>query len=72
MHSYVDKNVKCSSYHRKYSSDVPCYLHNKPRAFVKPCMEKLQLGSKIDNALILKSEEGRYIVKNSIWKFLCC
>ena len=39
--TYVDLNTKCSEGYRHYSSDVPKYLHNKPRLFVNHCRQRI-------------------------------
>lgn len=36
---YIETNIKQSSMYRKYGSDVPKYLHNRPSHFLKHCMK---------------------------------
>ena len=38
---YVELNTRCSEGYRRYSSDVPKYLHNKPRPFVNHCRQRI-------------------------------
>ena len=38
---YVELNTRCSEGYRRYSSDVPKYLHNKPRPFVNHCRQHI-------------------------------
>ena len=38
---YVELNTRCSEGYRRYSSDVPKYLHNKPRPFVNYCRQRI-------------------------------
>ena len=37
----MELNTRCSEGYRRYSSDVPKYLHNKPRPFVNHCRQRI-------------------------------
>lgn len=37
---YVRQNVLARANYRKYSTDVPLFLHNRPRLFVEHCMKR--------------------------------
>ena len=32
---YVDANTRCSSLYQRYSEDLPNFIHDKPKTFVK-------------------------------------
>lgn len=38
---YVELNTRCSEGYRRDSSDVPKYLHNKPRPLVNHCRQRI-------------------------------
>lgn len=40
---YIKDNALCGKYGRVYSDDLPNFLQNRPPAFVKHCMEKMEL-----------------------------
>ena len=61
---YVDKNQSFSGFHKRYNQSIPTYLHERPRSFVKHCMEKLHLVSDIDQTEIVLQEEKCFLVKN--------
>ena len=44
---YVEANVRRTSEYRRYNSSLPTWLHNKPSAFTKHCIEKLGLAKEI-------------------------
>ena len=46
--SYTDANFKMNVIYRKYSSDVPEYLRNRPRKLVKHCLKKISLANSAD------------------------
>ena len=38
---YIELNTKNSGGYRRYNTDMPQYLHNKPRPFIKHCMARI-------------------------------
>ena len=42
------------------------YLHDRPRYFVKNCVDKLQAASQIKAKFITEQEDGKYLVKASL------
>ncbi|KAJ7394834.1 hypothetical protein OS493_000669 [Desmophyllum pertusum] len=38
---YVELNTRCSEGYRRYNSEVPKYLYNKPRLFLNHCRQRL-------------------------------
>jgi len=41
-------NQICSGKYRKYYADVPKELYNRPKSFVKHCMEQMELAKDIE------------------------
>ncbi|XP_062583252.1 uncharacterized protein LOC134245018 [Saccostrea cucullata] len=39
--SYLNNNIQCLEYCRKYADGVPTFLHNKPRMFVEHCLKRI-------------------------------
>nr|XP_047135926.1 uncharacterized protein LOC124813220 [Hydra vulgaris] len=61
---YSESNFKMSCQYRRYSMNVPHFLHNKPHHFVKHCLQKHNLASNADlNGLILV-DHGIFEVKS--------
>ena len=58
-------NLEFSSSFRTYSDAVPSFLHNRPRRFVKHCLEKLDAASKIPPENIPEVSKGILKVKSS-------
>lgn len=44
----MELNTRCSEGYRRYSSDVPKYLHNKPRPFVNHCRQRITSAAEVD------------------------
>ena len=44
---YTKQNTKFCDGYRKYNSNVPAFLHNKPRPFVLHCLRKISLAQDI-------------------------
>ena len=44
---YTKQNTKFCDGYRKYNSDVPAFLHNKPRPFVLQCLSKISMAQDI-------------------------
>ena len=65
---YVEANILRSSEYRKYNSDLPKWLHMKPKYFTEHCTEKTNLAKDIkqENVKYIESIEGQYfLVKSS-------
>ena len=62
--SYVEANIRRSSEYRKYKTDLPKWLHNKPKYFTKHCIEKINLAKDIkqENVKYVKSTDGQYLL----------
>ncbi|XP_065664303.1 uncharacterized protein LOC136086019 isoform X3 [Hydra vulgaris] len=61
---YSESNFKMNCQYRRYSSNIPEYLHNRPHHFVKHCLQKIDLANKTDlNGVILK-EHGVFKVNS--------
>ena len=57
---YVEANIRISSECRKYNTDLPKWVHNKPIYFSKYCIEKMNLAQDIkkENIKFVESIEG--------------
>ena len=65
---YVEANIRRSSEYRKYNTDLPKWLHNKPKYFTKHCIEKINLAKDIkqENVKYVESTDGQcLLVKTS-------
>lgn len=63
---YEEKNVRCLDSIRKYSADVPTFLHNRPAFFVRHCISRIPPAcSDVTPASISQLEDGAYLVKSS-------
>ncbi|CAB4019209.1 Calcium-responsive transcription factor, partial [Paramuricea clavata] len=38
---YLELNTRCSDQYRRYNTNVPKYLHNKPRQLLENCMKRI-------------------------------
>lgn len=38
---YLENNARCCSQYRRYNTDIPSFLHNRPSSLVDHCMERL-------------------------------
>ena len=62
---YIEKNVRCHKMYRKYNTELPEFLVNRPRYFVEHCKEKLSLAEEIEKYHIKPSDtEGVFEVKS--------
>ena len=39
--SYEEVNLRMSERHKRYRNDIPRFLHNKPKAFIKHCLNRM-------------------------------
>ena len=62
---YSQQNVSMSSLSKPYASDVPQFLHNRPRQLISHCLESIQLSSTISKKQIAKKDTSTYLVKGS-------
>ena len=62
--SYTDANFKMNVRYRKYSSDVPEYLRNRPHELVKHCLKKISLANSADLSAISIVKNGVFSVKS--------
>ena len=61
--SYTDANFKMNVRYRKYSSDLPEYLRNRPRELVKHCLKKISLANSAFSVKSFENNESkRYMV----------
>ena len=60
----MDKNLRCSSKYRRYNDFVPDYLQERPRAFVKHCIEKIGLANELNATNIKKVGYKTYEISN--------
>ena len=68
--SYLDLNTSCLSGCRRYSLDIPEYLHDRPRLFVTHCMKKLDSAEDTPASCIQSctSRVGMFYVKSQSTK----
>ena len=64
---YVEANIRRSSEYRKYNTDLPKWLRNKPKYFTKHCIEKINLAKDIkqENVKYVESIGLYFLVKTS-------
>ena len=64
---YVEANIRRSSEYRKYYTDLPKWLQNKPKYFTKHCIEKINLAKDIkqENVKYVESIEGQHFLGKS-------
>ncbi|XP_063802224.1 uncharacterized protein LOC134970050 [Pseudophryne corroboree] len=67
---YVESNLKCSQYYRKYSEDVPKFLWNRPRDFIKKVMKKMTSNLDESDIICINSESGAFKVSSETTKGL--
>ena len=67
LQKYLVANVKCSSEFKLYESTIPSYLHNRPTAFIKHCMQRIY-AAKLDFNLehIIQLAPTRFQVKSKV------
>ena len=65
---YVEANIRRSSEYRKYNTDLPKWLHNKPKYFTKHCIEKINLAKDIkqENVKYVESIEEQYFLVKTL------
>ena len=62
--SYVDLNISYFSGRRRYGSEIPQYLHDRPRSFIDHCMERIQKAENSSQQVIQStSAPGAFTVK---------
>ncbi|XP_047141532.2 uncharacterized protein LOC105847166 isoform X1 [Hydra vulgaris] len=62
---YCEINTRSSGNYRQYSSYLPSFLHDRPRHFVKHCLQKMSLAQHIDLSGVLVSEPGKFLCASS-------
>ena len=64
---YAEANIRRSSEYRKYNTDLPKWLRNKPKYFTKHCIEKINLAKDIkqENVKYVESIGLYFLVKTS-------
>ena len=50
-------NLRPSNCYRSYDKSIPEWLHNRPKNYVKHCLEKMELTKEINTRNLFKSEE---------------
>ena len=65
---YVEANIRRSSEYRKYNTDLPKWLHNKPKYFTKHCIEKINLAKDIKQEIVnyVENIEGQYFLVKTL------
>ncbi|XP_071851723.1 uncharacterized protein [Apostichopus japonicus] len=62
--SYTRKNYAFSSQYKAYNPQVPAFLHDRPRAFVKHCMTKISAATHYKSKDVQKVGENIFQVKS--------
>ena len=55
--SYVELNLSSSNWYRSYNKNIPEWLQNRPKKYVKYCLEKMELAKEVNTINLFKSEE---------------
>nr|XP_047139929.1 uncharacterized protein LOC124815340 [Hydra vulgaris] len=55
-----ESNFKMNCQYRRYSNNIPEYLHNRPHHFVKHCLQKIDLANKTDLDVVLLNDHGLF------------
>ena len=56
---YVEMNTKLLSSYRSYNTNIPMYLHERPHAIIKHCMERRDASGNIQQHQIVIVDEQR-------------
>ena len=62
---YIEKDVRCHKMYRKYNTELPEFLVNRPRYFVEHYKEKLSLAEEIEKCHIKPSDTEGVFEKKS-------
>ncbi|XP_071850934.1 uncharacterized protein [Apostichopus japonicus] len=62
--SYTRKNYAFSSQYKAYNPQVPAFLHDRPRAFVKHCLTKISAAAHYKSKDVQKVGENIFQVKS--------
>ena len=55
--NYVELNLRSLNWYRSYNKNIPEWLHNRPKKYVKHCLEKRELAKEVNTKNQFKSEE---------------
>ena len=55
--SYVELNLRSLNLYRSYNTNIPEWLHNRPKKYVKYYLEKMELAKEVNAKNLFKSEE---------------
>ena len=64
---YIQSNVKSSKLYQ-INNNLPSWLHDKPKKYLKHCDEKLKLANEILKDQIITSENKKFAVKSATIK----
>ena len=62
---YVDANTRCSSLYRRYSEDLPNFVHDRPKTFVKHITDRLPSTREISKENVVKYGLINFSVRSS-------
>ena len=60
--SYFDVTIRYSNSYRRYNTDIPQFLCNRPQEFIKHCLLKISLAENIDLSGIINTGGGNFTI----------
>ena len=55
--SHFEINLRSLNWYRIYNKNIPEWLHDRPKKYVKYCLEKMELAKEVNINNLFKSEE---------------
>ena len=62
--SYIENNIRSCNFYRSYDSNIPNWLHDRPKNYVQHCIKKIQAATNLTKEGITRINENQFKVRN--------